>query len=172
MIARYPGNWPNDMTKMKCHNPPSTLEDHSYDLFVPVLGSANQLNYRNQYCTKCNNVFKYEFMSLNFKDDAIPPTYYTEELKKFIAKNHRKFLGVKPIHGQAMRFCYYPTDVINTCPKTISGARDACVNGVGGLVEGGGRVFENRKCALCNGATTVVRLGDVKWAKAVPFLLQ
>ena len=151
MIARCPGNWPNDTTKMKCHNPPSTLEVHSYDSFVPVVGSVDQLTYRNKYCAQCNNVFNYEFMTLSFKKDAIPPPYYTqEELEKFIAKNHRQFRGVEPIRGQAIRFCFYP-NVVSTCPKTFPGANDACVNGVGGLVEREGRVFKNKECALCNG---------------------
>ena len=160
MIARCPGNWPNDTTKIMCHSPPSTLEVHSYDSFVPVVGSMNQLTYRNKYCAQCNNVFNYEFMTLSFKKEAIPPPYYTqEELEKFLARNHLQFRGVELIRGQAIRFCFYP-NVVSTCPKTFPDASDACVNGFGGLVEGEGKVFKNKDCAVCNGVKYTSAVGQ------------
>ena len=153
MIARCPNDWLDGVTKRKCHNAAAKLSVQSYDSLVPVIGSSQKLTYRNQYCALCNNVSKFEFMTLIFKKEAVPPPYFTpEQLNKYITKNLHYFQGVRPNEGQKLRWCHYP-NIISSCQTATSrSARDACANGTVGLVEGaGGKVFRNKDCALCNG---------------------
>ena len=160
MISRCPSHWKNDdTTKSKCHRAPYKLNVQSYDSLIPVVGTSDQLTYRNQYCAKCNNVSDFEFMTLIFEKQTVLPPYFTpEELNKFIAKNIDNFQVIKPREGQKLRLCYYP-DVITSCPAVFHGARDACVNGTVGLVQKGGKVFKNKDCALCNGEKNTCAVG-------------
>lgn len=161
MISRCPRHWKNDDTvEGKCHRAPHKLDVQSYDSLIPVVGTLDQLTYRNQYCAKCNNVSDFEFMTLIFKKQTVPPPYFTpKELNKFIAKNIHNFEVVKPREGQKLRLCYYP-DVITSCPAVLHGARDSCVNGTVGLVQEGGNVFKNKDCALCNGEKYTCGVGS------------
>ena len=75
-----------------------------------------------------------------------------------IVKNINSFKVFKPREGQKLRLYYYP-DVITSCPAVFDGARDPCVNGTVGLVQEGGKVFENKDCALCNGEKNTCAVG-------------
>lgn len=151
MIARCPRHWQNDIIKRQCHAPSSNLSAQSYRSFLPVMGSVDLLTYRNQYCAQCNNVSTYEFWSLIFTKDAVPPPYYTpEDLVTFIGKNSNYLEGIQPKEGQWLRWCDYP-NVISSCLDTSHHAYDGCVNGTVGLVEGEKQIFRNKDCALCNG---------------------
>ena len=154
IVARCPNYWPNDEVKTKCHNPALALDAHSLLLYLPVVGLPDLLTYRNQYCALCNNVSTYEFWTLIFKVEAIPPPYYTpDNFVEFIARNYQLLDGIRPKEGQRIRWCTYP-DVVNTCPNTTSeqGMKD-CVQGTVGLVKEihSNTVFKNKACALCNG---------------------
>ena len=158
MIARCPKTWSNNDVKRKCHNPAWSLDaPQSLRLFLPVVGLTDMLTYRNQYCAICNDVPRYEFWTLIFEVDAIPPAYYTpHDFEKFIASNSQYLDGIRPKEGQRIRECVYP-DVISTCPNTTKeqDMKD-CLDGTTGLVKGAegvirGKIFKNKACASCNG---------------------
>ncbi|XP_028407228.1 uncharacterized protein LOC114529641 [Dendronephthya gigantea] len=154
MVARCPNLWSNDAVKTKCHNPASTLAPHSVLLYVPVVGVADLFTYRNQYCALCNNVSNFEFWTLIFVANAIPPSQYTRsDLTEFIAKNQQYFNGIRPKEGQRIRWCSYP-NVTSTCSTTSNeeSLKD-CLQGTTGLVEemDSGIVFKSKACASCNG---------------------
>ena len=154
IVAQCPKSWPNDQVKTKCHNPALALHANSILLYLPVVGAHNLVTYRNQYCALCNNVSTYEFWTLIFNANAIPPPYYTpNDFVEFIAKNSQFLNGIRPKEGQRIRWCTYP-DVISTCPNSTSeeDMKD-CVQGTVGLVKGflSKGIFKNKACALCNG---------------------
>lgn len=154
MVARCPSSWQNDEVKTKCHNPSSSLDAHSLLLYLPVAGLPDLLTYRNQYCAICNNVSTYEFWTLLFKSDAIPPPYYTpDDFAEFIARNYDLLDGIRPKDGQRIRWCTY-SDIVSTCPdSTFEQDMKNCVQGTVGLVKdiNSNMIFKNKACALCNG---------------------
>ena len=155
VVARCPNSWPNNEVKRKCHNAATELDADSLDLYLPVSGLPDLLTYRNKYCALCNNVSTYEFWSLIFKSDAIPPPHYTpNDFNKFIAENYHFLSGIRPKENQLIRWCTYE-HVISICPNTTSeeSLKD-CVQGMAGLVNIAGShttTFKNKACALCNG---------------------
>ena len=154
MVSRCPSSWQNDEVKTKCHNPSLSLDAHSLLLYLPVAGLPDLLTYRNQYCALCNNVSKYEFWTLIFKSDAIPPPYYTpNDFAEFIARNYHLLEGIRPKDGQRIRWCTY-SDIVSTCPdSTLQQGLKNCVQGTVGLVKdvNSNTTFKNTACALCNG---------------------
>ena len=154
MVTQCPSSWQNDDVRTKCHNPASTLDAHSLLLYLPVAGLPDLLTYRNQYCALCNNVSKYEFWTLLFKPNAIPPPFYTPDyFAEFIGRNYHLLDGIRPNEGQRIRWCTY-SDIVSTCPDTtLEHGIKNCVQGTVGLVKdiSSNTIFKNTACASCNG---------------------
>lgn len=150
MIDRCPKHWIDSVVREKCQMPPSELNNESYDAFAPVFGRVTQLTYRNQYCALCHNVTQYEFWTLIFDENAIPPADFDKkELMKFLEENGRFFTGLQPQDGTLLRYCYFPT-VIKTCPGQSRLAYPKCINGTVEIVLWKRKVYKNRACTSCH----------------------
>ncbi len=150
MVKQCPMLWSDDVIRRKCEAPSVSLDNRTYDTFVPVYSGLNNLTYRNQYCATCHNMTSYEFWELAFWEPAIPPSHFNKEnLMAFLSSNLQHFKGIRPKPTFFLRYCYFP-NVVKTCPNSGETENTRCVNGTVEIVHSNGVAYKNRACSSCH----------------------